>query len=299
MNAFKNAFKVIAAKFGFLWTHIVYYSLVLLIMISISLTVLIPYINSKTVEEINVAQSLSAIGQSLIDKDGFSEFIRLSRDFVSELGSVFSGGNWFQTISLLFLLSLVTRFVLGLADIAFFHCVDMHLSSAAKKSFRASFVKNLSKSAKYQLCKMLFALPADAAIVAVIYAVSLTFGRPLFLFFAPFFMVLAFVILYSLRLTLLSGWAPEILHSENKKIFPALFKSFKLCHKNFARNYGTMFLYVLVAIAINIFFGLFTLGVGLFVTIPFTFYLLTVLSSTLYYDNNNLRYYIDKNTIIN
>ena len=79
----------------------------------------------------------------------------------------------------------------------------------------------------------------------------------------------------------------------------AVWSNLKTLKKNFARIYGTMVLYLLTVIAVNIFFGLFTLGVGLFVTIPLTFYFMTVLNSTLYYQNNNLRYYIDKNTIIN
>ena len=298
MNAFKNAFRLIAAKFGFLWTHIVYFSFIIFILISICLSVLVPYTNN-IIDSVNIMQRLSEIGQSVIDQKGFEEFIRLLRAFLSDLGGVFSGGKGFTTILILVALAVMSRFVLGLADIAFFHCVDMHLSSAARQGFRASFIKNLGKSAKYQLCKMLFTLPADAALIALLYAVSLLFNLALGVFLAPFFMVLAFVIFGGLRVSLFSGWVPEILHSENKKIFPALFASLKLFRKNFARNYGTIVLYMLTAIALNVFFGLFTLGVGLFVTIPFTFYVLTALSSTLYYQDMNLRYYIDKNTIIN
>ena len=298
MNAFRNAFRVIANKFGFLWTHIAYYSLVIFLLVSISLSVLVPYIN-KIVESINVMQRLSEIGQAIIDNDGFGEFISLTKVFISDLGGIFAGVRGLQTGLILFLLSMLSRFALGLGDIAFFHCIDMHLNSAVKQRFRASFIKNLGKSVKYQLCKMLFSLPFDAAIISLMYLISFAFKAPLSLFFAPTFMVLGFVVLYGLRLAFFSGWVPEMLHSESKKIFPAFFNSLKLFGKNFARSYGALLLYMIVAIAMNVLFGIFTLGVGLFFTIPFTYFILTVLSSTLYYQNNNLRYYVDKNTIIN
>jgi len=185
------------------------------LLISISLSVLVPYIN-KIITDFNVMQSLSGIGQSIIDNKGLAEFTRLVREFVSSLGGIFAGGREVPTLLILLTLTVVSRFILGLGDMAFYHCVDMHLSSAIKERFRSSFVRHLGKAVKYMLCKMLFALPVDAALIALLYLVSMSAAAPAMLLFVPFLLVLAFVILYALRLALFSGWTPEILHSENK-----------------------------------------------------------------------------------
>lgn len=297
MNAFRNAFRVVANRFAFLWTHIAYYSLAAFLIISLGISIFVPYIN-KIVENFNMFGRISEIGQAIVDNQGLEQFLNLGKQFFIDLSSIFTSGNGFSTILLIFLLLIVSRFVLGLADLAFYNVIDMHLGSAAKQSFRVSFIKTLGKAAVYQLCKMLFTLPFDVFIFALIYLITFAFSGPAF-FLTPFLMLFVFVLSYSLKLALFSGWAPEILHSENKKIFTAFFKSVGLLKRNFARNYSSMILYIIVAIALNVFFGIFTLGVGLFITAPLSIYLLTVLNSTLYYQNNNLRYYIDKNTIIN
>lgn len=300
MNAFRNAFRIIGNKFGFLWTHIAYYALVFFLLISICLAVLVPYVNKLVdLEGFNLIRRISEIGQTIIDGESFSQVIDHIKALGTDIGGIFAGIKSLPTLLVLLLLTAVWRFILGLADIAFYHCVDMHLSSSARQSFRASFIRNIGKSAKYQLCKMIFSFPADAAIFGLLYLVSLIFAAPLLLFFSPFIILFLFVLLYSLRFALFSGWIPEILHSENKKIFPAFCRSLKLLGHNFGRVYGSMLLFMLIAIALNLFFGIFTLGVGLLVTIPFTFFIMLVLNSTLYYQNNNLRYYVDKDTIIN
>ena len=298
MNAFKNAFKILGNKFAFLWIHIGYYALAFFLLASVCLSVLVPYIN-KIVDGFNMAKRISEIGQVIIDGGALTKAADLIKTLAADIGSVFTGSTGFPTISILLLLTILWRFVLGLGDVAFYHCIDMHLSSAIKQNFRASFIKNMGKSAKYQLCKMLFALPLDIALFGILYLASILFSAPLLLFFTPFVLLLLFILLYSLRLSVFSGWAPEILHSENKKIFPAFYQSFKLLGKNFGRVYGSVTLYVTIAVAVNIFFGIFTLGVGLIVTVPLTFYMMFILNSTLYYQNNNLRYYVDKDTIIN
>jgi len=297
MNAFRNAFKIIADRFVFLWTLIAYYGLAVFLLVSICLSVLIPYLNA--IIESNLIQRISEIGQAIVAGSGMEDITGLFNALTSDLARIFTGTLGLSTIGILLLLSVVWRFILGLADVAFYHVIDMRLCSAAKETFRSSFIKNVGKGAKYQLSKMLISLPVDGVIYGVIYLASLLFSTPVLFIFAPFTLLLLYVLLYSARLSLFSGWIPEILHSEHKRIFPAFKSSLKLLGKNFWRVYTAMLLNMLVVIAINLFFGIFTLGVGLLITVPLTFYILMALNSTLYYQNRGLRYYVNKDTIVN
>lgn len=300
MNAFKNAFKVLGNRFTFLWTHIAYYTLAIFLIVSICASILIPYINQiVSVEDFNFIGRVSGMGQTIISGGGIDAFWVQFTQFFTELGEIFTSANYLPTFLLLLLVSVISRFVTGLAELAFYHVIDMHLSSAAKQSFRTSFIKNIGKSSVYQLSKMLFTLPFDLIIFLLVYVVTFTFSVPFLLWFAPFFTLLAFVLLYSLRLAMFSGWVPQMLRSERRKIFGSFFSSVALLKKNFGRVYGAMVLYMILIIAVNVFFGIFTLGVGLFITVPLSLYFASILNSTLYYQNANLRYYIDKNTIIN
>ena len=300
MNAFKNAFKILGNKFSFLWTHIAYYALAVFLIVSLCFSILIPYIN-KIIESFDFIGRVSEMGQSILDNGGIDAFWTMFKQFFIDLGVVFATGNYLSTMLLLLLGLILSRFILGLAEVAFYHVIDMHLSSATKQSFRMSFIKNIGKSCVFQLSKMLFTLPFDLAVLGLVYLATLTFSVPLLLWFAPFLTLLVFVLMYSLRMTVFSGWIPQLLHSEKRRIFGSLFQSLSLLKENkrFGRVYGAMLLYLLLIIAFNIFFGIFTLGVGLFITVPLSLYFMTVLNSTLYYQNSGLRYYIDAETIVN
>ena len=300
MNAFKNAFKILGNRFSFLWTHIAYYALAVFLIVSLCFSILIPYIN-KIIESFDFIGRISEIGQSILDGGGIEAFWTMFKQFFVDLGGIFATDNYLPTMLLLLLVSVLSRFILGLAEVAFYHVIDMHLSSATKQSFRMSFIKNIGKSCVFQLSKMLFTVPFDLAVFGLVYLATLTFSVPLLLWFAPFLTLLVFVLMYSLRMAVFSGWIPQLLHSEKRKIFGSLFQSLSLLkgNKKFGRVYGAMLLYELIVIAFNIFFGIFTLGVGLFITVPLSLYFMTVLNSTLYYQNSDLRYYIDAETIVN
>ena len=62
--------------------------------------------------------------------------------------------------------------------------------------------------------------------------------------------------------------------------------------------YVVVMLLVLIIFALNVFSFIFTLGVGALITIPASYVILNCFQLVNYYDREELKYFIDKNTII-
>lgn len=293
MNAFKNAFKIVFSRFSFLWVLLLFYFIAAVILISIGLTTLFNYFDALLTYDF--LGEISGI-VSQIFNGGFTGLEQTFSGFFAEMSDLFSN-VW--TYVIFILLSALSRFIFGLADIAIYDNINSYMNSTARLPFGSCFIKRLGKSAVYQLSKMLYALPADIVVYGAVYLASRLFAFPVMAIFTPFLMMIVFIAAYSLRLALFSGWAPRILNSEHGKIFLSFKESAGLFAKNFGRMYGSQVLFLVLAIALNLFFGIFTFGVGLIITGPLTLYYMTVLNCTLYYQNSGLRYYVDSETIIN
>jgi hypothetical protein len=172
------------------------------------------------------------------------------------------------------------------------------MSSAAKLGFTSRFIRRFGAGALYQLNKLALSLPVDIAIFAVLYAVSLLTGVPVLVVFVPFLMMLAFILLFTLRIALLGGWAPALLEYQ-KRVSVSFGLALKAAKGKFGYNYVVYLLYFIAAMVFNVFFGLFTLLVGLILTVPLTLFFLKVLNCAVFRQNAGLRYYVDKDVVVN
>ncbi|GHV00687.1 hypothetical protein FACS1894211_08610 [Clostridia bacterium] len=294
MNIFKNAFKIVGAKFPIVWSIILYYLIAGVIITSVGLSILLPYVNALV--DFKVTEAVLQILKDL-SRGEFSVFFTGAHSLWKEL----VGGlqpHRFEASLLLLAVFMIGRFLFGWADLAFYDMIHLHLSSAAKLGFMPCFIKRIGPAALYQLNKLVFSLPFDIAVFAVLYLISLLTAVAALVIFVPFIMMLAAVLLFSLRIAFLSGWAPALL--EHQKSVSASFGiSVKRLRGNFRRDYVVYLLFFLAAIVFNVFFGLFTLLVGLVLTIPLTLFFLKVLNCVVFRQNSGLRYYIDKDNVVN
>lgn len=197
------------------------------------------------------------------------------------------------------IVSIGLSFFTGLCELAISDYLYSNMASNSRLSFGSCFIKNLGKSAKLQLTKLLIVLPIDLLITAAIVGILLLFtvNNAVLTFITPFLLVLALIVLVSLRQTLFCMWAPcMVVH--NRSVFGALKESFICMSKNFGTILSCQLVMNLIYVGVNIAACLFTASVGLLLTIPATMLFSLTLGQVAYFSTNGLKFYIDENEIV-
>ncbi len=202
-------------------------------------------------------------------------------------------------VVLVLILGLGLSFLIGLSELAMVDYLYGYMSSNSHLSFGSCLIKNLKKSAKLQLAKLLIVLPVDLLIIAVFIASLMLFTLEIswLAFVAPFIIVLALTLLIALRQTMFCMWAPCLI-VHNGSVFGALRESFRLMIKNFGAIFPRQLVMTLIYIGVNIAVCLFTASVGLLLTVPATAYFTNIMGQVAFFHINGLKFYIDENQII-
>ncbi len=291
--AFKNAFKILIEKFGLVWMLLLYVFVLAVILVSVSMAFMIPiyraFLNAGIMEQFTILFESVTNGESL---NRWFEIIRGIGDSVSQLLKENFSLRLNSTLWLTLVVVVAYRFLLGLYELPLISVLDGAMSSNARIGFGGQFIAKLGKSSCFTLVKMMYTVLFDAATMGIMYGLFKLLDVAAVSMFAPFIIMLAFILLTALRYTLIAMWSPRIV-TDNGKIFA----SFGFSVKQAGKNLGSMYAYFLVSwvliIAFNIFVGLFTIGVGLLISIPTSMLLISVLNMTLYYGKNGKRYYVD------
>lgn len=196
------------------------------------------------------------------------------------------------------MLFLLGEFLSGLATIPAKECVYGYMGSWSRLGFMGCFIKNLGRSVKYSLARLLVVLPFDLLMIASLGGLLYVFRMGTILsMFIPFLMVLVLMLFLTFRSMLFGGWACAII-VKNKRIFQGLRSGVRSYLKAFSKVFSVALSVVLIVIAINVFAVMFTASVGLMITLPFSLLFLYTFSMVAYFYTNGLRFYIDRNNIV-
>ena len=291
--AFKNAFKILIEKFGLVWMLLLYIFALAVVLVSISMAFIIPiyreFLNA------GITEQFAALFNSIMEGASVNRWFEIIREIgtmSSELLRSSMSLRLNSTLWLVFVVVIAYRFLLGLYELPLISVLDGAMSANAKIGFGGQIISLLGKSSRFTLVKMLYTVCYDCLTAFTMYGLFKLLDISSVAVFAPFLIMLVFILLTALRYSMISMWAPRII-ADNGKIFPSFAYSVK---KSF-RNFGSVFAYFSVAwvliIAFNVFVGLFTFGVGLLISVPTSMLLVSVLNMTLYYGKSGKRYYID------
>lgn len=202
---------------------------------------------------------------------------------------------------------------LGIVGLVFVRILNIFLSSLGnytaaavindKMAFRAqspfflTLVRNLKSSALYSIMYATFSFVYDATCVAVMYL--LVFKALVFvpIFGQIFLFTAALVFLIALKLTLASDWLPSLIRGK-KKAGAAFVYTFNRKNKKTFNVLSNFLILVLIIFSVNVFAIIFTFGVAALITIPASYMVLNCFQLVNYYDREELKYFLDKNTII-
>lgn len=192
-------------------------------------------------------------------------------------------------------LVLLLRFFYALGDFAFASAVDGFMSSMNKPGFFSSLLESFGKAALYALVITLVSVVSECVIfltslVIVVYTIS--YISVFAIIFGVAFLVFGFALKYSL----LSPVLPSVVCDRL-----SVGKALKGCvrkGKDFAALLGSYSFLWLLFFYINVSFGVFTLYMGLIVSLPLTSLYFISVSLTDQYIVNHKSYYVDYNVVV-
>lgn len=192
---------------------------------------------------------------------------------------------------------LLSRFLNGFANYGAAILVNDKMALHAKSHFLGSIISNFKGACLYNLIYVPLSLLFD--LVCVIGFFFLFFFGLIFLPLAvKIFLFTGFLVAMTvLKMTFTTDWLPALITGKmgQKK---AIAYTFSRKNKGTASVFSNFIVITLIVMGVNIFAGLFTLGVGLLITLPASYLLYLSFEFVNYYDREELKYFIDKNTVM-
>ncbi len=291
--SFKNAFKILVSKFGLVWLLMLFFLCVGVIVAGLSapfLTVMIRAIRTSGINE-----QIAVTYQGILDGNALSVTADEITEIIESIKELFRSDKGFSVSSsvLVFVVLIFAyRFLVGLYELPMVSVTEGLMSSNARFGFFRRFVALLGRSCRFVLVKMIYTVIFDAAIFFTLTSMLGLFDIKGSVFFAPFLIMLVLVLFLTVRYSLIAMWAPSMV-ADGKNVFEAFAFSVKKCVKHIKPIFSSFALSWLVIIAVNLFIGIFTFGVGLIVTVPISVAFINILNMTLFYGKSNKRYYVD------
>lgn len=291
--SFKNAIKILINKFGLVWIILLYLLIFTAVVASLSVTFVIPVVRAFSAA--GVGEQIGQLFNSIMNGESMAAWFAVIREIVDTVANVLKtdfSAMLNSTLFLVLVLTLASRFLIGLYEIPLVAVLEGAMSSNARIGFMGRFISRLGLSCRFVLTKMLYTILYDGVLYTVLYFMFGLFDVKGLSLFAPFVIMIVFILLLSLRYTLISMWAPAVVVG-GKKLFSALDLSIRKAFKNFGAVYSTFVISWTMLIALNVLVGLFTFGAGLLITVPVSMVFLSILNMTVYYNKTGKRYYTD------
>ncbi|MBQ3158350.1 MAG: hypothetical protein IJB98_01505, partial [Clostridia bacterium] len=113
-----------------------------------------------------------------------------------------------------------------------------------------------------------------------------------------FIVSLIIVLLSAVEICFFSGMASKMLDlNGNISAFKAFGQGIAITFKNFVRIFANSIIVVLTITFVNVFLGVFTLGVALLVTIPASMVFVCIFELTTYFNCKGYRYYLSSSVL--
>lgn len=288
---FRNSVRLLLTNFSTVWKILLYYAICVFVTAAIFVPILSPIISKMTAA--GVFADISAIFNSIFSEP--SSVLPGVNDIFAKIGEVIStNANVFlgNYIGIGVMSLIVIPFIFGLPELAISETLYGFMSSQTNYGFFACFIKNLGKSSLLQLAKLVTTVPLNIIITMVLVGIVKLFILGGFVnIICSFFIFILFLVLIAAKISYFLAWVPAIV---TKDVGP--FRALRECHKATCRGYWKVFstaiLLVIIAFVFNFFFGIFSLGAALFITIPMSVFIFSIFGMVEYYSSMGMRYYV-------
>lgn len=301
---FKHTFNVFVDNFSITYKQLLYRVIILTVASVIGIFGLYPFvhgiINSEQFNSLTdglrgfivnflkgQTAGLSEISQTV--KSSFESVIILIRSRMTQI--VLCG-------LLILVLYIVQKWFSGLGNYTTAVLLNDKMALRANSPFVGTLIKNLKEAALYNLIYIPLSILYDLLITAGLFAaLYYMFINIEFLFVSIFLFTLMFILALALKMTFTCDWLPALVRGKLGQKGAILY-SFSRKNKNTLNVYSNFVVIILAVMALNVAVLFFTFGVGLLLTVPASYIIILSFELVNYYDRENIRYFVDKNTIV-
>lgn len=301
----KHAFDISLSKFSLVYKRLLFTVIIGLILAAISVGVLYPVL-SPVITRINDAHIIKAIGAAAkslfsgnLDAQSAS-FLALNESYnkLIEIFSTDSAAIW-SAVAIIFVMILIFKFFDNVSIFTTSDITNNFMNSASNYGFTSNMIVNLRLSAKYSLLMTLFDFVTYAVNFCIIWLVGYVLSRISVFLMIPLALVVI-IVLFSIKNLIFAYWLPSMI-VDKKSVITALKDGVRLAitKKHILANLGAYCAFWFLAISTSIIFGIVTFGLALLVIAAYSVIFSRAYNLVSYYNIDNLKYYIDKNTVIN
>ena len=302
---FRHSLQILIDNFALTYKQLLYKLVIYVFTFALSLAILAPLWKTFThlPEFQNLIEGVKDFFNKLIDGeiDALRD-INIRERVESALDSVSSLIKSHTTIlalaiSGLILIRLINMFFTSIGNYASAAVINDKMALRAESPFVITILRHLKNASLYSLMYVPLSFLYDAACVALMYFIVFKVLVFLPLFAQVFIFATTIVFAIAVKLTFASDWLPTLIRGK-KKPLEAFVYTFNRKRKKTLNVLSNFVVLVLIIFALNVIAVIFTFGVGALITIPASYVVLNCFQLVNYYDREELKYFLDKNTII-
>ena len=301
---FKHAFHVLVDNFSVTYKQLLYRLAIMAVAMLIGWGVLTPFIRDFLKSEAFNAltsgikeflhsllngdvNSLANISENI--KEAYKQFINLMQTRVTELILV---------ALMLLVLTIVEKWFTGLGNYTTAVIVNDKMSLRTSSPFIRTLISHFKEAALYNLIYVPLSVIYDVIVAAALFAVLFFMLNGISFFLINVFLfALIMVIAIAVKMTFTCDWLPALVRGK-MGLKKSISYTFSRKNKRTFNVFSNFVVIIMMILAVNVLALFFTFGVGLLLSLPASYVILISFEMVNYYDREELRYFLDKNTII-
>lgn len=299
---FKHTFNVFVDNFSVTYKQLLYRLIITAIAGIILYFGLTPFTGALLPELNSLVDSVKDFINNLLDGNvnSIPEFKdNVVNAYADLIGLIQTKTTTFVLSGLLFLLIyIIATWFAALGNYAAACVINDKMSLRSNAPFFGTLIKNLKSACIYSSVYVPLSIVYDLLIgVGMFFFIFYLLNSFLPFFVCIFLFVLIMVLAVAVKMTFASDFLPVLIRGK-AKCGAALKYTFSQKNKGTFSVLSNFLIMGLIIIGLNVAALLCTLGVGLLITVPASYLILICFEFVNYYDREEIKFFIDKNTII-
>lgn len=287
--------KLLTSNFSLVWKQLAY--TLLRIAIIIGLTMLVSMPTLKVLESEGFVQSLTNTWESVYTNTQY--FWPASKETIELFFTIIwqNMGSLWGSIILFFLVTVVINsYLKSVGKYTLTYVAHSNFTSLNNCGYSQSLLCNFKDICLYSVCRL--ALDIPFAIIKVVFVIVYcqVLNNWIMAIIGISLLIILYTLTYALQITIYSNFAVEQITTKRNP-FKTAFKGYKN-KKDFFKVFSNAIVIVLTIIVANVILGIFTVGAGLFISIPASMAMVVIFELVSYYTTNKQRYYLSPTIIV-
>lgn len=301
---FKHAFHILVDNFTVTYKQLLYRVIIFVVAFGIGWGVLTPFIRdflqSDAFDNLiggirtfaldllgGKVESLASVSENI--SEAYEQFIALFQTRIAEV--VLTG-------LLLFVLLIVEKWFTGLGNYTTAVIINDKMSLRTSSPFIGTLISHFKEAALFNLIYVPLSVIYDILVAAALFVTLFFMLKGIqFFFVSVFIFALIMVLATAIKMTFTCDWLPALIRGKmgHKK---SIIYTFSQKNKHTFNVFSNFVVILIMVIAVNVVAFFFTFGVGFLLSLPASYVIIISFEMVNYYEREELRYFLDKNTII-